>query len=104
MKSSMLSKPDWPTYTWSYAKNGIKSKFLVTQPIFLTVFVTARCGLNCGHCFYREELLQGDINKEMTVLEYDQFTSKAPAAPKLIITAAEANSPSMISVTSTSMV
>ena len=68
---------------------GIKSKLLVRQPIFLTVFVTARCGLNCGHCFYREELLQGDIHKEMTLEEYDLFTKRAPSAPKLIITGGE---------------
>ena len=89
MNSSIQSRPNWPSYTWFYAKNGIKSKLLLRQPIFLTVFVTARCGLNCGHCFYREELLQGDITKEMTLDEYDRFTRRAPPAPKLIVTGGE---------------
>jgi Fe-coproporphyrin III synthase len=89
MNSFPIEKPKWAEYTWNYAKTGIKSKILHRQPIFLTVFVTARCGLNCGHCFYREELLQGDINNEMTLEEYDLFTKQTPNCPKLIITGGE---------------
>ena len=89
MNSFHIEKPRWAEYTWNYAKTGIKSKLLVQQPIFLTVFVTARCGLNCGHCFYREELLQGNINTEMTLKEYDLFTKQTPNCPKLIITGGE---------------
>lgn len=80
---------NWWNYTLYYAKQGIKSKLLVQQPIFLTVFVTARCGLQCGHCFYREELLQGDIHKELQLWEYKKFTQYCPPFPKLIITGGE---------------
>jgi MoaA/NifB/PqqE/SkfB family radical SAM enzyme len=55
----------------------------------LTVFVTARCGLNCGHCFYREELLAGEAKDELTLDEYDRFTRKCPPFPKLILTGGE---------------
>lgn len=81
--------PNWLKYTGTYARAGIESKLLLRKPIFLTVFITSRCGLNCGHCFYREELLKGNINKEMTLEEYDLFTSRCPPFPKLILTGGE---------------
>ena len=77
-------------YTGTYARAGIESKLLLRKPIFLTVFITSRCGLNLsGQLFYREELLKGNINKEMTLEEYDLFTSKSPPFPKLILTGGE---------------
>jgi MoaA/NifB/PqqE/SkfB family radical SAM enzyme len=82
-------QPPLAEYALRYAKAGLKSRLLTHEPLFLTVFVTARCGLNCGHCFYREELLNGNIKEEMTLAEYDTFTSKCPAFPKLIITGGE---------------
>ncbi len=84
-----LEKPNWLKYTAQYAKAGIESKLLKRKPIFLTVFVTSRCGLNCGHCFYREELLNGDIHKEMKLWEYERFTQQCPSFPKLILTGGE---------------
>lgn len=81
--------PNWLKYTGIYARAGIESKIFKRKPIFLTVFVTSRCGLNCGHCFYREELLKGNINKEMTLKEYELFTSRSPSFPKLILTGGE---------------
>ena len=82
-------KVNWLKYSLIYAKAGLQSKFLKRKPIFLTVFVTARCGLNCGHCFYREELLQGDIHQEMKLWEYEKLTQKSLSFPKLIITGGE---------------
>jgi MoaA/NifB/PqqE/SkfB family radical SAM enzyme len=82
-------QPPLARYALRYAKEGLESRLLTQKPLFLTVFVTARCGLNCGHCFYREELLNGDVKDEMTVDEYDRFTSKCPPFPKLIITGGE---------------
>lgn len=76
-------------YAARYARQGIESRVLHKRPIFLTVFVTARCGLNCGHCFYREELKNGNAAEEMTLDEYDRFTSKLPPFPKLILTGGE---------------
>ena len=81
--------PNWLKYTGIYARAGIESKLLHRKPIFLTVFVTSRCGLNCGHCFYREELLKGNINKEMRLDEYELFTAKCSPFPKLILTGGE---------------
>ena len=82
-------KADWLGYTWRYFKAGLQSKVFVQKPIFLTVFVTARCGLNCGHCFYREELLNGDIHSELSLEEFRLFTERSPPFPKLIITGGE---------------
>lgn len=86
---STAHEPPLGRYAARYARQGLESRFLHRRPIFLTVFVTARCGLNCGHCFYREELQNGDIKDEFSLDEYDRFTSKLPSFPKLIITGGE---------------
>lgn len=82
-------QPPLGAYALRYAREGLQSKLWTKKPLFLTVFVTARCGLNCGHCFYREELLNGDIHEELTLDEWDRFTSRCPPFPKLIITGGE---------------
>jgi len=82
-------RPNWLKYSIEYAKAGFESKVLKRKPIFLTVFVTSRCGLNCGHCFYREELLNGNIHTELKLWEYDKFTQQCPSFPKLILTGGE---------------
>ncbi len=82
-------QPPLAKYALRYAREGLASKLVTKKPLFLTVFVTARCGLNCGHCFYREELLNGNVKEEMTLDEYDRFTRKCPPFPKLIITGGE---------------
>lgn len=82
-------EPPLAAYALRYAREGIESRLLTKKPLFLTQFVTARCGLNCGHCFYREELLQGDIKDELTLDEFHRLTSRAPHFPKLIITGGE---------------
>ena len=82
-------QPPLASYALRYAREGLGSKLITKKPLFLTVFVTARCGLNCGHCFYREELLNGNVKEEMTLDEYDRFTRKCPPFPKLIITGGE---------------
>ena len=84
-----LEQPNWLRYSLQYARAGFESKVLKRKPIFLTVFVTSRCGLNCGHCFYREELLNGNIHKEMKLWEYDRFTKQCQSFPKLILTGGE---------------
>ena len=76
-------------YAMRYLKDGVMSRWMTQKPLFLTVFVTARCGLNCGHCFYREELLNGNIADELTLDEYKLITEKCPPFPKLIITGGE---------------
>jgi MoaA/NifB/PqqE/SkfB family radical SAM enzyme len=75
--------------TARYARQGLESRLLKKRPIFLTCFVTARCGLNCGHCFYREELKNGNIADEFSLEEWDRFTSRSPSFPKLILTGGE---------------
>ncbi|MFO0005468.1 MAG: radical SAM protein, partial [bacterium] len=82
-------QPPLAEYALRYAREGLESKLFTKKPLFLTVFVTARCGLNCGHCFYREELLAGNVKDEMTLDEYDRFTTKSPPFPKLILTGGE---------------
>ena len=84
-----IERPNWLKYSLQYARAGFESKVLKRKPIFLTVFVTSRCGLNCGHCFYREELLNGNIHTEMKLWEYERFTQQCPSFPKLILTGGE---------------
>ena len=64
-------QPPLAKYALRYAREGLESKLLTKKPLFLTVFVTARCGLNCGHCFYREELLNGTITGGEPFLRHD---------------------------------
>lgn len=82
-------EPPLAQYAARYVREGVDSLLFSKKPLFLTVFVTARCGLNCGHCFYREELQQGDASREMTLAEYDRMTAALPNFPKLIITGGE---------------
>lgn len=84
-----VAQPPLAQYAARYARQGLESRVLHRRPIFLTVFVTARCALNCGHCFYREELKNGKQAEEFTLDEYDRFTSKLPSFPKLILTGGE---------------
>jgi MoaA/NifB/PqqE/SkfB family radical SAM enzyme len=87
--SARGSGPDWASYALRYAKDGVSSLVLTQKPLFLTVFVTARCGLNCGHCFYREELQATDPKAELSLAEYQAMTAAMPPFPKLIITGGE---------------
>ena len=89
MYSDNPHKPPLMKYAGRYLKEGLLSKYHNQKPLFLTVFVTARCGLNCGHCFYREELLNGNISDELTLDEFEQITQNSPPFPKLIITGGE---------------
>lgn len=82
-------QPPLGRYAARYARQGVESKLLLKRPIFLTVFVTARCGLNCGHCFYREELKNGNAAEEFSLEEWERFTSRSPSFPKLILTGGE---------------
>ncbi|MCB9761258.1 MAG: radical SAM protein [Alphaproteobacteria bacterium] len=82
-------EPPLARYAARYAREGVESLLLSRKPLFLTVFVTARCALNCGHCFYREELENGDAASELTLAEWDRATSGMPRFPKLIITGGE---------------
>lgn len=84
-----MSAEPLPRYAARYVRQGLESRVLHKRPIFLTVFVTARCGLNCGHCFYREELQATRPQDEFTLEEYDRFTRKLPSFPKLILTGGE---------------
>ena len=89
MADAPTHEPPLARYALRYAREGLESVVLTRKPLFLTVFVTARCGLNCGHCFYREELENGDISSELTLDEFDRMTARMPRFPKLIITGGE---------------
>ncbi|MFZ5478776.1 MAG: radical SAM/SPASM domain-containing protein [Myxococcota bacterium] len=82
-------QPPLARYAARYLREGLESRLVTKKPLFLTVFVTARCGLSCGHCFYRDELLAGTAKDELTLAEWDRFTSKCPPFPKLIVTGGE---------------
>ena len=41
------------------------------MPVYLLVFVTARCDARCGHCFYWQELNSG--KRELALEEYERL-------------------------------
>ncbi len=71
-----------------YACDGLLGRAL-TRPMFLTVFVTARCPLNCGHCFYRTERQASRPDDELTLAELRTIAARLPSVPKLILTGGE---------------
>ncbi len=84
-----VHEPPLAAYALRYAKEGLASKLFTKKPLFLTVFVTARCGLNCGHCFYRAELEATRPKDELSLDEFDRMTRRLPHFPKLILTGGE---------------
>ena len=71
-----------------YFSAGLSSRLLVRRPLFLTLFVTARCGLNCGHCFLTEGA-EDNAEPELSLDEYAEFARRAPPFPKLVLTGGE---------------
>lgn len=69
-----------------YLQAGLRA-FAGRGPLFLTVFVTARCPLHCGHCFYQDERDQAP--DELTLSEIQRLTQRLPPVPKLILTGGE---------------
>ena len=85
----MTERPNWLKYSLQYAKAGFESKVLKRKPIFLTVLSHPDVVSIAWHCFYREELLNGNIHSEMKLWEYEKFTQQCPSFPKLILTGGE---------------
>jgi MoaA/NifB/PqqE/SkfB family radical SAM enzyme len=71
-----------------YARDGLVGRAL-RRPMFLTVFVTARCPLACGHCFYRGERDAASAADELTLTELRVLAGRLPPVPKLILTGGE---------------
>lgn len=86
---SGLSPPPSGRLSLSYLRQGLESLVLARKPMFLTVFVTARCSLNCGHCFYRQERNRARPEDELTLEEFDLLTRRMSSCPKLILTGGE---------------
>jgi MoaA/NifB/PqqE/SkfB family radical SAM enzyme len=57
--------------------------------MFLTQFVTARCPLSCGHCFYADEKARADRGAELSLPEFQRLAAALPPVPKLILTGGE---------------
>ena len=76
-------------YVLRYGGQGIRSLALRRAPLFLTVFVTARCGLSCGHCLYAAERGDADPAAELTLEEYRRIAGRVPRFPKLLLTGGE---------------
>ncbi len=77
-----------PSYALRYLAEGAVGKAL-RRPMFLTLFVTARCPLSCGHCFYRDEAMAARADEELTLDEIQLLASRLPSIPKLIVTGGE---------------
>lgn len=77
-----------PAYAARYLASGGVGR-LRARPLFLTLFVTARCPLRCGHCFYRDEAMAARPEQELTLDEIRQLARRLPSIPKLILTGGE---------------
>ncbi|MFC1889333.1 radical SAM protein [Thermodesulfobacteriota bacterium] len=49
------------------------SSFWSDRPFHLVLFTTARCNLNCHHCFYREEIHRRNGREELTSDEFEEI-------------------------------
>lgn len=77
-----------PSYALRYLAQGGLG-LVRKRPLFLTLFVTARCPLSCGHCFYRDEANAARPGEELTLGEIQQLARNLPPIPKLILTGGE---------------
>jgi len=85
----MGRKPPLAVQAIRYFSAGLESRLLVRRPLFLTLFVTERCGLNCGHCFISEEAEDRRASPELSLDEYAMLARRAPPFPKLVLTGGE---------------
>jgi MoaA/NifB/PqqE/SkfB family radical SAM enzyme len=76
-------------YVLRYGGQGLRSLLAGRAPLFPTVFVTARCGLACGHCLYASARRASDPASELTLEEYRRIASRIPRFPKLLLTGGE---------------
>lgn len=76
-------------YVLRYGAYGLESLLMKRGPLFLTVFVTARCGLSCGHCLYAHARRVADPARELTLEEYRELARRLPRLPKLLLTGGE---------------
>ncbi len=76
-------------YVLRYARQGIRSLVLEPTPLFLTVFVTARCDLACGHCLYARARRTAAAGSELGLDEYRRLARRCPPFPKLLLTGGE---------------
>jgi len=72
-----------------YGARGVQSLALGRAPLFLTVFVTARCGLACGHCLYASARRAADPGAELTLDEHRRLARRVRHLPKLLLTGGE---------------
>lgn len=68
---------------------GWRRRLSKRGPIFVTLFVTARCNARCGHCFYRGQLEATGGEGELTLDEYRQVSAQMPPFTKLLLSGGE---------------
>jgi MoaA/NifB/PqqE/SkfB family radical SAM enzyme len=72
----------------SYLGHGLGARTLGRAPLFLTVFVTSRCPLSCGHCLCAA--WRGDReDRELDLDAWRRLAARLPAIPKLLVTGGE---------------
>lgn len=60
----------------NYLKYALINKEKLKHPAYLIFFLTNRCNLKCGHCFYWESLNTAGADKELTIKELEDFAKQ----------------------------
>jgi len=68
-----------------YVIGGWWRKLISGDPLFVTVFVTARCPYRCPHCFYRGKFRRTRGKGELGEWEFHRIATGMPAFPRLLI-------------------
>lgn len=73
------------SFAFSYLSGGWWRKIVTGNPIFVTLFVTARCPYRCPHCFYRGRMDKTGGVDELSEMEFEKIAAGMPSFPKLLI-------------------
>lgn len=73
-------------YIW-YFFRGWKEFLLRNGPIFITLFITARCNARCEHCFYWAKI--ENAKDELALEEIEKISNFIPSFPKLLLSGGE---------------
>ncbi len=72
-----------------YLRTGLSRRRAGPAPLFLTLFVTQRCPLACGHCLCGPAEQRTPASDELSLTELRRLAARLPPTPKLLITGGE---------------
>ncbi len=72
-----------------YLSAGLRRRRVGRSPLFLTLFVTARCHMACGHCLCGPPAQRTPAAQELSLAELRRLAARLPPTPKLLLTGGE---------------